>query len=227
MSGKEPADEQRGLFTGPALREAYGDWLAGVEWHSFGTFTFRHPRSVRRAGELFRAFLEAGTAGCGEYFTLSVGVWGSEPHKSGNGHVHALLRWHPWCGPRAEAFAMSAEWRMRYGRVEMSRYDPTRGAAYYLTKYVLKDAAGSGEWDVWTEGDGDGGTDHLGERCALGAAGDGREDQDGAPWKSRREVEDDLDREEEEARWWKEVFDECDRQDEVRAGRRGEVRPER
>lgn len=205
MAQQEPSEAAGGLYNVAALREQYGEWLSSLDWHTFGTFTFRHGRSVRRAGELFRAFLDGGaTASHGEHFALSVACWGSEPHKSGDGHVHALLRWHPWVGLRAEAFSMSAAWRLRFGRVELSPYDPTRGAAYYLTKYVLKDAAGSGEWDVWKEG----GThaDNVGGGELLRPPGRGREE--GAPWKSRQEVEEEID----EGWWLEEVLREIEGQ---------------
>lgn len=233
--GQHTAPDGGELFSEAALREAYGAWLEGLDWHSFGTFTFRQPRSVRRAGEIFRAFLDAGTARCGEFFAPSVVVWGSEPHKSGDGHIHALLRWHPWCGLRAEAFACSAEWRARYGRVELSKYDPTRGAAYYLTKYVLKDAAGSGEWDVWKEGGKsvqEEGRREVGRRetggreagrpevAAAGTAApwadpvhDGPPGGDGRPWRSQAEVEEGVD----ESWWLEEVLREVGGQEEVGA----------
>ena len=193
------------------MREAYGEWLLALEWHSFATFTFRQPRSTRRAGEIFRTFLDAGTGGCGEYFACSVVVWGSEPHKSGAGHLHALLRWHPWCGLRAEAFTMSAEWRTRYGRVEMARYDPTRGAAYYLTKYVLKDAAGSGEWDVWKEG-GSNEPREVWERPVVGTPGADVTPGEAQGWQSSEERDRRLDEEsfyEEAVRRWEETSEEA------------------
>lgn len=200
------------------LRDAYAAWLGSLAWDTFGTFTFRQARSVRRAGELFREFCDAR----GAAFSASVVVWGSEPHQSGSGHIHALVKWHAWCDPRREAFVMSDAWRERFGRVELAKYDPNRGATYYLTKYVMKESNNTGEWALETPGGVKDGSGVPPDRESLfqHQVSDGPSEE-GRNWKSQEEVEEEIDREEEARRFWEEFLDEerASLEPEARGGR--------
>lgn len=189
---------QSELYGAASIRQAYCDWLSGVEWSTFGTFTFARRRNVSRAADIFRRHFVYS----GRYASPSVVVWGAEPHQSGAGHVHALFKWHPWCKPAVEAFNFARLWYKMYGRAEVKPYDPELGGAYYLTKYVLKDAAGSGEWGVETPGgvtDGEA-TDSCAERLSLDGRsvhdGDADSRQEEKVWRTQAEVEEEIGQEE-------------------------------
>ena len=174
------------------LREQYGKWLASLTWDTFGMYTFRERRTVARAGELFTRFLERPRISEG----MRMVVWGAEPHPGGHGgHVHALIRWHPWLEKRREALEHFETWRRRRGYCGSAKYDPARGAAHYLTKYVLKDARQSGTWGVWTWQ-----TDSTDPRAADADGGPRRMDDEGseslaAIWETQAQVEARLDEE--------------------------------
>jgi hypothetical protein len=56
-------------------------------------------------------------------------------------HIHVLLN-----GLDGLTYRQVGEpWFNRFGRVQIEGYDPTKGANYYLTKYVLKECC---DWDV-------------------------------------------------------------------------------
>lgn len=220
------------------IRDSYSSWLSSVTWSTFGTFTFGRPRTVRRSGELFERWSASSLS------DADLVVYGAEPHQSGAGHLHALIAWHPWLNPGASSIAASRAWRRDYGRVVMAPYDRRRGATWYLTKYVLKDSLNQGTWGViggehvrqgedLADGGSAGETDPPQGQAGSGGgvstvgvrqSGDwplqhaAPEDDDGPPWRTQKEVDEEVDRQE----FLEEVLREFE---ETRRGR--EVRVER
>jgi hypothetical protein len=142
-----------GLLTaGQLRREAlseWGDWLSGQwEWSWFFTGTF-DPKKVRhgtrttwgwaateKAWGDFLAWVQPSARGSQG---LSGSLWwvrGREPHHdSGGTHFHALIGGLDPTVSRRDAWAW---WKDRCGINRIEPYEPSRGAAHYLTKYVVK-----------------------------------------------------------------------------------------
>jgi hypothetical protein len=130
-----------------SIRDAWTDWLSSFHWDHFATLTFADPRSEASARRAFNAFV-------GQLRGLthggSVGYFcGYEYGTFGRLHLHALMRTttpQPDLGPGGvphpcEALPSGLVWRTwfdRYGRATVTRYDPQRGAAGYVSKYVTK-----------------------------------------------------------------------------------------
>ena len=140
-------DKDRSGPHGSDIRAVYARWLREFDWQTFGTLTFRKPRSVRRARELVGSFFDSDRPS-----SVALAVWGSEPHQSGNGHSHVLIKWHPWVHAKSTAFHFSAEWRRKFGHCWLYPFDPERGAVYYITKYVIKESMTTDHWGVWAYG---------------------------------------------------------------------------
>lgn len=130
-----------------AVHLAWTDWLSTFHWDHFATLTFREPRSeasARRAFEGYvrsvRSLTHGGSVG---YFV------GYEYGTFGRLHLHALMRtsspqpdlFTSRCSRASEALPSETLWKVwweRYGRATVSDYDPKRGAAGYVSKYVTK-----------------------------------------------------------------------------------------
>lgn len=128
----------------------WGSWLSsGWSWSWFVTLTF-DPRKVSagtrtlwgwgatdRAWEAFVRHLEPLARG---EQGLSGSVWwvrGREPHHdSGGTHFHALVG---GLGPMVSRQEAWRWWFERYGMARIEPYEAGRGAAHYLTKYVVKE----------------------------------------------------------------------------------------
>jgi hypothetical protein len=138
-----------GALRKEALSE-WGDWLAnGWDWSWFVTMTF-DPKRVQAGtrtqwgwGATSRAwdqFVEHVTPEARDSQGLSGSVWwvrGREPHHdSGGTHFHGLIGGLDSGVRRDEANRWLWE---RYGMNRVDPYDPARGAAHYLTKYVVKE----------------------------------------------------------------------------------------
>ena len=109
-------------------RRSLGVWLArGFVWHHFTTLTFAFPRSEERALTDFRRWLrrleQRAKHGVGWFAALERGA-------AGRLHLHVLTA-HT---DHLESKALEKAWPC--GRVDAARYDPARGAAYYLTKDI-------------------------------------------------------------------------------------------
>lgn len=129
------------------LSTCWTDWLAAFHWDHFATLTFAEPRSEASAARAFNSYVRALRAlthgGSVGYFC------GYEYGTFGRLHLHALIRTstpQPDIGPRGLPHSSKAlpdellwhTWFERFGRAQVSRYDPKRGAAGYVTKYVTK-----------------------------------------------------------------------------------------
>jgi len=133
-------------ITNSALRSSYARWLDGYEWDLFVTFTHRRKltlKSARRAMEGY--FKHVSRAGPTRMF------WGAEPYELRDGfHTHALLK-HPdifkykhlahiWQRITGNKSCSLEKW----SRVDLQKFDPSRGSGHYCTKYILK---GLSDWD--------------------------------------------------------------------------------
>ena len=139
-----------------------GDFLNGYPWAHWCTLTFRPPASERDVGRVPRewgrwrkkirgavpvgldyalrqwsAFQRATTIAAGVPLFWFYGVEHGE--RLGRLHLHALFG----NTERLPVATMRASWTA--GFADVDAYDPTRGASYYVTKYVTKELA---EWDV-------------------------------------------------------------------------------
>ncbi len=141
---------------------AMGDFLNGYPWAHWCTLTFRPPASERDAARVPRewgrwrkkirgavpvgleyalrqwaVFARTTTVAAGVPLFWFYGVEHGE--RLGRLHLHALFG----NTERLPAPLMRASWTAGFAQVDA--YDPTRGASYYVTKYVTKELA---EWDV-------------------------------------------------------------------------------
>jgi len=124
------------------LMQAWGSWLSSKwDWDWFVTLTFRDPATDNPywtkigwayAKNAWRGFVRALGQQAGEIYWFRATEfqrWRGVPH------FHALvggvgkLR-------RDEAWSW---WFERYGFARILPYDPTKGAGYYLCKYVTKE----------------------------------------------------------------------------------------
>ena len=126
------------------LQEALVHLASQHSWAWFGTVTFRRACRPTAAGRLFFAFLAAMPSLSRPTDVL----WGTEgSSRSGRIHLHFLAK-------RAAISWTYRQWKERLGdHLGWSRvypYDVARGAAWYVTKYVLKETAGAdAEWGWW------------------------------------------------------------------------------
>lgn len=137
-------------------REVFGDWLSQYAWTHWGTFTFR-PHIPRSRPGLAPPRFTPSQAGPPVDFahrewlryvrrlerSLHRRIWwfrGDEfGERLGRLHFHALIG-----GAMDYPSEVLAEfWGAGFSSIV--RYDPERGAAYYVTKYVVK---GLADWDV-------------------------------------------------------------------------------
>jgi len=143
------------------VKTAWGAWLANLRpWEWFTTLTFKAPKQgtydrrgiayVRRAVREFEAEAVARmpwAPGHEEGVHSIEAVWAIERHVNGSPHVHGLLaaRGGELVGP--ELALQRARLGRRMGMVDwawegpgMARVEAVRdlGAAYYVTKYILK-----------------------------------------------------------------------------------------
>lgn len=134
------ANHQVGRTEGGKLAHAVGEWLGGEKWDAWCTLTFRAGNyssdAATRAFANLRDWLISQGAPHLSYFVgHEVGGAG------GRLHLHGLLGGLPPVDSRRGVWKW---WHKRYGRAQVLPYDPEKGAAYYVSKYVSK---GLAEWD--------------------------------------------------------------------------------
>lgn len=133
-------------------QQAVGDWLGSLgDWTHWYTLTDKYaaqasenPRSLkswRRGVQDWRKSL-----GSPPLF------FGVEPSRRGS-HVHGLISLPRLeeqaglgLGERSDWDKMTDDMRRRFGRVDLEAYDPDKGAAHYVSKYVSKRLT---DWDIW------------------------------------------------------------------------------
>ena len=144
----------------PGLRVAYADFLSQFKWAWFFTGTFGYRARTPAVWRCWHRYLQRirksmkGPVDRNEYGDIPDDAYEDVELASfavmergklrGTPHLHAFV-----AGvedlPRAYWWK---DWFDRTGRAELLPYDPTRGAAYYLTKYVLKEASELGEYEL-------------------------------------------------------------------------------
>lgn len=142
----ERLEQRRWSWEKSQPTELYGAFLEELscrypfDW--FGTFTFSEPVSPATAHYWFRRYL-AWAKGLTEPYAFRADEYGPG---GGRLHLHALVgnvaHLAPYCGeslpPRQ--WGCSCCWLHRWpcGYARILPYDPTKGARYYVAKYVSK-----------------------------------------------------------------------------------------
>ena len=130
-------------MNGTETTNAYGEWLRQYPWSLWTTLTFRHPPSSQRA--LF-AWHKAARRFDGSTFWW---VATEEGKLYGRVHLHGLIG-----SNQIRALSVSDArddqglgvwWKERYGIHHIRDYDPEKGAAHYIAKYVSK---GLSDWEA-------------------------------------------------------------------------------
>lgn len=152
----ERLQEEKHQAQRESLPRAWGDWLSelGKEWRWdwFGTFTIRDPKTTPEAAHHFvRRYLDiAGQVGIAKPFAFRIDEYCPT---SGRLHLHALVgntsHLHLACGEflPPDQWGRPCCWTHRWpcGYARILPYDPTKGAAYYVTKYVDRP---SSDWEL-------------------------------------------------------------------------------
>jgi hypothetical protein len=113
------------------VREGYGKWLESWPWDHYTTLTFgikSGPDFARRAFGRWTRRLEQ-EAGLPLFWFVGF----EDGHLLGRLHLHALVG---NTGGLSTAW-MAESWTPGFSRI--LQYQPTRGAAFYITKYVTKE----------------------------------------------------------------------------------------
>lgn len=109
-------------------RRAFGIWLQHhIHPDHFVTLTFRYPTRAETAIREVHRWIQR----VGQRAKHKIGwFYALERRAAGHLHLHALVVGTQSLPERA----LETAWRC--GRADASRYDPTRGASYYVTKDV-------------------------------------------------------------------------------------------
>ena len=170
QSNPEVNAQEEALFN-VQVKGELATWLTTWHWDWFMTGTFRESYSVqaaRRAWERWTRHICWG--GWFVAFELTNRNGKAVPH------VHALVNcdasanlgpgraaaWDPYDSKAWQG------WLKSYGRCKIERYDPERGAAEYVSKYVTKSAYDRGDWSVGGQWQGNS-AGNAGERPVTGA----------------------------------------------------------
>lgn len=132
--------------TGCSFR-AWGAWLDSLPWSTFAAYlTFKDwkGRDIGRIGNRITEWVWRATGQqCVAFACSEFG------RRTGRLHCHALLSHGPdGCD------ALDRRWRRSYGITSLRPYDRGRGAAYYVGKYVLKEAFDTGSYTISGAGPG-------------------------------------------------------------------------
>ena len=126
-------------------RKAFSEWLGTYEWETFGTYTFARTPG-RTATHHFRRLL-AKTVRHGHKKPTAFVAEEIGP-RGGRLHLHALCKDTGW-----KFTDLKREWERDYGIARGGKYDAARGAAHYVTKYIIKDSLGLGDYAMYTPSD--------------------------------------------------------------------------
>ena len=119
---------------------ALGEWLSAYPWEAWCTLTFRagefsHEAATRAVNRWLEWIRKEGSPDVAYFVAHELGNVG------GRLHLHGLLGNLTAYTSRK---ALWDRWFKQYGRAQVLPYDPERGAAYYVSKYVTKELA---HWD--------------------------------------------------------------------------------
>ena len=109
-----------------ALPEAWAEFIRGYEWDYFVTLTPARPMGEANICRYFernfdRRLAKAAQRGVSWFYVAEQGA-------AGLWHIHAFL----WANGGLESRHIQPTWRI--GHVDVKRYNPNLGAAYYVTK---------------------------------------------------------------------------------------------
>lgn len=133
--------------TGNRVCISIGDWLDGVplpslyehfspHWNYWLTVTFRH-------GELSLPAVRRQVVRLNRKIRPDLFFWGTElGHTGGRSHIHGLMYFE---GVQTDAFMEDWQnynvWKTCFdqcGRSKVEKFEPSKGAAHYISKYVAK-----------------------------------------------------------------------------------------
>ena len=125
------------------IRESLAEWVNQFDWEFWFTGTFKPEFSYRDTIKTKRAFERVITDVAVKYKIPNIEYFlAVERFKHGDfTHVHALIN--GLYGLKYQQFAEA--WRARFGICQVEGYEPGKGAAFYLTKYVCKSIC---DWDL-------------------------------------------------------------------------------
>jgi len=140
----QPVPGQYGQHEHTVLRGTLAEWLSSprFSWRYFITLTYRdaRPRSLDFIGaELLGTVWELANGRAIAFVSREYGK------RFGRLHHHALLCGAPW-----SISHLRMCWKSRQGHFGAESFDPRRGAAYYVAKYVLKDEGTDSDWSIYT-----------------------------------------------------------------------------
>lgn len=130
--------------------QAFGAWAGSFPWHTWATLTYapvspysgrEQVPTIRSARRAMEWIVESGR--------VRAAVWATERGKRfGRVHNHALLSFFPddpW-SVQVDQDETERLWERVYGFAQMEPFDPERGAAGYVGKYLRKQEC---DWDLW------------------------------------------------------------------------------
>jgi len=126
------------------LRKSFTDFLSRdtFAWDCFGTFTFARARTQRTIDSLANLLRSLHRSRGGWYRAFI-----AEERGPGGGrlHLHALVE-----HPGRTIWDLKRDWQRKSGTggAFVREFDPSLGAAYYVTKYIIKDVNNLGDWDL-------------------------------------------------------------------------------
>ncbi len=130
-------------------RKSLARWLGGAawSWRYFVTLTYRdaRPRRLDFIGTQLLDTIPKNADGTAVAFLCR--EFGG---RSGRLHHHALLHGNAWSISSCDML-----WRSRYGIFRAQQYDGRRGAASYVSDYVIKDDTTEVEWSFYHREPGD------------------------------------------------------------------------
>ena len=135
------------------LKEAMGDWLGKLApWDVFSTWTFSRPVTLNGAMYWGRRHIQWLEKTAGQPIYAFVGA--ERGDRGGLLHLHGLVgnvaHLKPYCGIRQNPGTWGLKCCMLHawpaGIARVLPYDPARGAAYYVGRYISKRLA---EWELF------------------------------------------------------------------------------
>lgn len=140
-----PGDLDR---TAQAAVQEFGGWMGRVPWHTWGTFTYAPRNPV--TGEAVIPTVDSARRSI-EWFLgeglIESAVWVTEKgSRFGRVHNHALLSGFNQDLAPMDRAQLQRMWEARHGFARLEQFDPSRGAAGYVGKYLRKQDC---DWDLW------------------------------------------------------------------------------
>jgi hypothetical protein len=122
-----------------SLSDSWGDFLGQFHWDWFVTLTFEGDVKTFTARNRCNAWLRSLEKAAGQPIAWFRGDEYGE--KFGKFHMHLLIS----NVAELHRFTWMARWKARNGIARIFPFDPTRGAAFYVSAYVTKQF---GEWEM-------------------------------------------------------------------------------